>query len=101
MALHVDIDCDVGEGGQYVVQHRDRFAAVDSCLGDLVPRQITKATDVIGHSIQRAVVECDCDSVRCHPGVGFEIAIAEVNRRLESSHRVLCLDSREPPMCKG
>ena len=53
------------------------------------PVQVSYSTDAVGCPFQRLVMKHDHDTVTCHPHIGLDVAIAQLNSALEGRRGVL------------
>ena len=85
----VDVDPDVGPQAQQVFQQRDGFGPVDTGVAHLGPGEIADDAVPVGHPVEGVIMHDHQDTVGGGVDIGLDVAVAEVDGRLEGRHRVL------------
>ena len=87
VVLGVDVDPDVGPGGQDVLEQGISWRPRTRSM-HLGPRQVADGARAVGQAVEGVVVEGD-DAVGGGMHVGLEVAVAERDGGLERLHGVL------------
>src|SRR4029450_6928742 len=95
VVLRVDVDADVGPGGQDVLEQGDLLLTPHSRRSDLGPRQVADGAGAVGQAVEGVVVEGDEDAVGGGVRIGLQVAVAERDGGLERLHGVLATGAVE------
>ena len=71
VGFHVDVEADVGPGGEDVVEAGDDGGSGDSEGAEVFPGQVGDGGGVAGEAVEGGVVEDDGDAVGGGVDVGF------------------------------
>jgi len=97
----IDIDTEVGPGGEQFGQQRNWFSTVNECGPNFGPCEVFDYSNTVGHTVKAVIVECQHVAVTRHMGIGFDVAIAQLHCSGEGRDGVLRFVTRATSMSEG